>query len=102
MKLEVGKKYVTRKGDVVEIVSKGGRIYQFEGDNYSTYTGGGSVFFTGESDQDLIGEYQEPKSSFAKMIFWAVALDADEMEEIIDALKASSALREKFKEAYGK
>src|SRR6476659_5762331 len=63
MKLEVGKKYVARNGDVVQIVECDWEVqYPFEGDNDRSYLTDGSEYRTQVSTLDLISEYQEPSN----------------------------------------
>lgn len=61
MKLEVGKKYVSHGGEVVEITACDDRqiYYQFEGSNGNTYTPNGVYCMVQLSRHDLIEEVQE-------------------------------------------
>lgn len=68
LKLEFGKKYVTRGGDIVTIIrydsnySINGVKYPYIGSNYRTYRQDGDFFVGDENefdDSDIIKEYEE-------------------------------------------
>lgn len=63
MKIEVGKKYVNRKCEIVEIAKKkySGR-YRFLSTNGDTYASDGTFLLGMPSSLDLISEYTEPVS----------------------------------------
>ena len=66
LKLEVGKSYVNRSGDIVKIISNYEEydIYTHKGYYYQLYTTCGIYYADGEiSDYDLIEEYIEPSVS---------------------------------------
>ncbi len=67
MKLEVGKKYVTRNGDVDKIVRDNGGDgnIRFVGLSGETYTEKGRTYNHGENPRDLISEYHsaEPEQT---------------------------------------
>lgn len=73
MKLEVGKRYKNRLGEIVTIVSKGvdDLLFPFAGNNGIDYTQGGKYWQHLESSNDLIEECVEPKQSpnYAGRIF---------------------------------
>lgn len=61
MKIEVGKKYLTRDGKVVGITEKRDNQYTpYVGSNMYTYSEDGRVYITMTCNYDLISEYQEP------------------------------------------
>ena len=65
MKLEVGKKYKRRDGEIVEIFEKSvGANYPFCSDRGHYYTEGGNYWFSGRLDSyDLVEEYIEPQKA---------------------------------------
>ena len=81
MKLEVGKKYVTRGGGVVEIVGDLGFLpYKFTGSNDITYNEDGfQVHHSSECPADLIREHEEPKMKPHVHAEW-IKLAADGVE----------------------
>ena len=66
MKLEVGKKYKNRIGEIVEIVNKTVcEIYCYKSSGGDTYTESGNVWWYCTSGHDLMEEYIEPKEEKA-------------------------------------
>ena len=65
MKIEIRKKYVNRKGEIVEIAKKkySGR-YRFLSTNGDTYASDGTFLLGTPSPLDLISEYTEPSGQY--------------------------------------
>ena len=64
LKLEVGKSYINRKGEVVRIVKKHGGRYPCQGNNSKWYAEDGSFDLFPELPEDLIEEVTDPILQF--------------------------------------
>lgn len=63
LKLEVGKKYRTRNGFLVEVTNKlYGRTHPYVGDNGCNYSEDGRYLYTIERNEDLVEEITEPET----------------------------------------
>lgn len=61
LKLEVGKKYVNRDGDIIKIIAFSGEItFPYLGNDGETYTEYGSYLAMGFNQYDLVEECTEP------------------------------------------
>lgn len=89
MKLEVGKTYLAKDGDLVTIVRNDFcEYYPFVGDNGSIYEADGRYSTHYKSSRDLIKEYVKPLSSEnAPEYFFAIQFVSDNISDIMEINK---------------
>jgi len=107
MKLEVGKKYVSREGEVVEIICNHPRNdFPMNGSDDMQYAEDGSFLYDRNHKYDLVSEYIEPRDMVSDFVSdgWGRLHGAEarikELEAELDALKTVAPPPKKFTDVY--